>query len=72
MPEERLEAVPHRLTTWTGPCPEGLRESYARMRTAMELGVPTGELDTEPQVWDADRVRQEDLRRVEQGYTTPW
>ncbi|MBE3001055.1 GNAT family N-acetyltransferase [Nocardiopsis sp. HNM0947] len=75
VPEQRLAALPgatggHRLTTWTGPCPEDLLEPYARMRTAMELDVPTGELDTEPQVWDADRVRQEDLRREGQGYTT--
>ncbi|HJE59992.1 MAG TPA: GNAT family N-acetyltransferase [Nocardiopsis listeri] len=75
VPEQRLAALPevtgeHRTLTWTGPCPEELLEDYARMRTAMERDVPTGGLDTEPQVWDADRIRKEDLRRADQGYTT--
>lgn len=71
---ERMAAPPgasagHRLHTWTGPCPEEHLEAYARMRTVMERDVPTGDLDTEPEVWDPERLRAEDARRVDQGYT---
>jgi GNAT superfamily N-acetyltransferase len=75
MSPERLAAIPahtgaYELLTWTGTCPEELVESYARMRTAMEEDVPTGELDTEPEVWDAARVRAEEKRRESQEYGT--
>jgi len=72
---ERLSAIPthtgpYRLRTWTGRCPEELVEAYATMRTAMAQDVPTGELDTEPEVWDAARVRAEERRREGQEYGT--
>lgn len=61
---------PYRLLTWTGACPDELVQPYARMRTAMEADVPTGDMDTEPEVWDAARVRAEERRRADQEYGT--
>ena len=52
----------YRVTAWTGPCPEGLVQTWADLRTAMSVDVPTGGLTREAVVVNPERVRTEDLR----------
>lgn len=43
---------------WTGPTPQEHREPMAQIRARMSTDIPSGELEIEPEVWDADRVAE--------------
>jgi RimJ/RimL family protein N-acetyltransferase len=64
---ERIDG--YRIVSWVGACPEEYIEQYARLRGLMMTEVPTGDLDLEEEHWDADRVRENERRHVEQGRT---
>ncbi|MGH8880883.1 MAG: GNAT family N-acetyltransferase, partial [Stackebrandtia sp.] len=53
--------------SWIGACPDEYVAAYAAMRTAMETDHPTGELDHDPIVWTAERVRESEKRAAAQG-----
>lgn len=46
----------YRLVAWSGVVPDGLAESYAASRRAMD-DMPMDEMGATPQAWDVDRVR---------------
>lgn len=51
----------YRLTSWRDRVPADLVEERARLGARLSADAPTGELDVEPEQWDAARVRaQED------------
>jgi GNAT superfamily N-acetyltransferase len=73
---DRLEALaasaaPHhadyRLETVGDVVPDEYLPGYCTLQSAFNSEAPTGVLDIEPEVWDADRVRQTEARLREQG-----
>lgn len=42
--------------TFEGPCPPQWREAYGDLRRRMSVDIPSGDLDVEEEVWDAERV----------------
>ncbi|MGH8876842.1 MAG: GNAT family N-acetyltransferase, partial [Stackebrandtia sp.] len=57
------------FVSWTANCPDEFVDAYVDMRNTMERDVPTGELEHEPKVWDAERLRESEKRLTEQGFT---
>lgn len=57
------------LVSWVGPCPEEHLAQWARMKTRMNVDVPTGELTITAREVDSERVRQSDRTMAEQGWT---
>lgn len=53
------------LTTF-GPVPEALLDAVAALHIRMSTDVPVGDVDYEPEAWDAGRVRAEE-RSLEAG-----
>ncbi len=49
----------YELERWAGACPPGLQSGMARLRTTMNE-VPTGDLEWEDEVWDAERIEARD------------
>lgn len=62
--ELRADALEHaegyRLVQWVGDVPEDLLDGFARLRSQLMLEVPMGDLDWQPEVFDADRIRAGD------------
>ena len=57
----------YRLEPWRERVPERLVEGYCQMGEAFNHEVPLGELEIEPEVWSAERVRSRDDRFVATG-----
>jgi GNAT superfamily N-acetyltransferase len=67
VPAERLAALraqaearalpAYRVVSWAGPVPEEHLEHVAHVNYVLSRDAPTGEIDWEPEVWDAARVR---------------
>lgn len=55
--------------SWVGVTPPERVEQYADLLTRMSADVPTGEVDWEPLVFDAERVRANDESRAATGIT---
>lgn len=53
----RARAAGYDLVAWTGPCPEEHLEGYAALVGRMSTDAPLDDLDLEPEVWDAQRIR---------------
>ncbi|MHA6765519.1 GNAT family N-acetyltransferase [Streptacidiphilus sp. PAMC 29251] len=66
--EARPRSGGYRASGWTGVPPQEWLGAYAEMQTLMELDVPTGEVDREPVVHDAERVLASQQRLLDQGY----
>jgi GNAT superfamily N-acetyltransferase len=56
--EATAAADGYEVLGWTGACPDELVDGYAALVARMSTDAPSGDLDIEPEVWDADRVRQ--------------
>jgi GNAT superfamily N-acetyltransferase len=74
--QDRLDALatsaaPHhadyRLETVGDVVPDQYLDGYCALQSAFNDEAPTGDLDVEPEAWDADRVRQTEARLREQG-----
>jgi GNAT superfamily N-acetyltransferase len=65
--EAESVAGAYQLVSWTGPCPDELVDSYAALTARMSTDAPMGDLDIEPEQWDAARVREEDEVLSNQG-----
>lgn len=69
----RAEAAKHaegyQLVGWTGPCPDDLVDDYAALVGRMSTDAPMGELDIEPEHWDAARIREREDVMARQGRT---
>ena len=70
VPAERLGAMPgdgYSLRSWLDHCPDDLIDGYCRLRELFEAEAPTGDLLIGEQQWSAERVRDLESRRREQG-----
>ncbi|GGD79545.1 GNAT family N-acetyltransferase [Microbacterium murale] len=71
--EEKLRAATafagddYRVVSWTLPTPEHLRAGYADVISRMATDVPSGDLDIDAEVWDADRVVRHDKNIADGG-----
>lgn len=58
----RPHAVGYEIVTWRDRVPDAYVDEYARLMARMSTDAPLGELDYEPEVWDAARVQEHDDR----------
>lgn len=69
--ELEREAMPYaadyEVVTWRGRIPDEHIAEYARLAGRMSTDVPLGELDYEPELWDEQRVRLGEERRIRMG-----
>lgn len=69
--EFEREALPHaadyKLATWHSRIPDDRIAEYTRLAGRMSMDVPLGDLDYEPELWDEDRVRLAEQRRLRMG-----
>jgi GNAT superfamily N-acetyltransferase len=63
----REATTAYRLVQWTGPTPPCRRADLAVLRAGMSTDSPHGDVDLDPQRWDAERIRQRDAAAVESG-----
>lgn len=59
----------YRIVEWVGRTPGRWLDQKAALSTAMSTDEPSGGLETIPDVWDADRVREHDDRQEGTGRT---
>lgn len=59
----------YRLVTWTLPTPAHLREGYADVISRMATDAPSGALDIDEELWDAERIIRRDRKFAEAGRT---
>jgi GNAT superfamily N-acetyltransferase len=59
----------YRLVEWTLPTPPELRVGYAWALSRMSTDAPSGDLEVDEEIWDADRVARRDARFVDGGQT---
>lgn len=59
----------YRLVSWTLPTPPHLREGYAWALSRMSTDAPSGDLDVDEEVWDAERIARRDARFAAGGLT---
>ncbi|HOC13046.1 MAG TPA: hypothetical protein PLL50_05575 [Propionicimonas sp.] len=61
--EAEAKASPeYRAISWAGPTPAELRDGVARMHAALSTDAPLGDVDWQPEIWDAARVQQMEER----------
>ncbi|WP_313354380.1 GNAT family N-acetyltransferase [Microbacterium sp.] len=59
----------YRLVEWTVPTPPELRSGYAWALSRMSTDAPSGDLEVDEEIWDADRIARRDARFIEGGQT---
>lgn len=59
----------YRLVSWVGRTPEEHLDQVAAMHRALSTDAPTGEVDWQPENWDAERVRNTDEQNHRSGHT---
>lgn len=57
----------YRVICWTLPTPDKLRSGYADVISRMATDVPSGELEFDEEVWDAERIVRRDRHFAEGG-----
>ncbi|MGW9626817.1 GNAT family N-acetyltransferase [Microbacterium sp. NPDC055521] len=62
-------AADYRIVQWTMPTPDEQVEGYAWMKSRMSTDVPDGDLGMPEETWDAERVRREESRLTQRGWT---
>ena len=67
--EARSRSAGYETLSWIGPIPDELVDDYARLMTQMSVDAPMGELDWEPEAWDAVRVREQERLTAEKRRT---
>lgn len=55
--------------SWIGPTPEDLVDDHAQLMGQMSVDAPMGDLDWEPEAWDAGRVREQEQLVADQRRT---
>ncbi|WP_425309983.1 hypothetical protein AADG42_14850 [Ammonicoccus fulvus] len=60
------------IVSWLGPTPPELLDAMAVQRVAMSTDVPLGEIDMEPEVWDAARVQGDESVELAMGRLMVW
>ncbi|MGV8908216.1 MAG: GNAT family N-acetyltransferase [Propionicimonas sp.] len=68
--EAEARALPdYQVVSWVGPTPEVHRPRVAEMNRTLSADAPTGDLDWEEEVWDAERVRHGEEVTHRTGYS---
>jgi hypothetical protein len=67
--EARSRSAGYQTLSWIGPTPDDLLDDYAQLMGQMSVDAPMGEIDWEREVWDADRVREQERLTAEQRRT---
>lgn len=62
-------AADYRVVQWAMPTPDEYVDGYAWMKSRMSTDAPDGDLGMPEEVWDADRVRREEARLTQRGWT---
>lgn len=57
----------YRTLSWAGPTPEEHLDGMAALMARMSTDAPSGELDLDPEVWDAARVAERDRATTAMG-----
>lgn len=65
--QARAASPGYRLVQWAGPTPVRWRDDLAPLIARMSTDAPQGELTSEPQRWDADRVAERDAGAFANG-----
>lgn len=63
----RAAASGYRVVQWDLPTPEEHIAGYAWMKSRMSTDAPSAGLETDEEVWDAERLRDHDARYVSGG-----
>ena len=58
--EARSRSAGYEPVTWVGATPAELVNDLAELMGRMSVDAPMGELDWEPESWDADRIREQE------------
>ena len=68
--QAEAHALPaYRVESWTGPTPSRHHDRVAAMQRAVSTDAPTGDVDWQPENWDAERVRQMDDQIHRSGHS---
>ncbi|MFC7790474.1 GNAT family N-acetyltransferase [Microbacterium sp. MAHUQ-60] len=67
--EAQGQAVGYRLVQWTIPTPPEHLDGYAWMKSRMSTDVPDADLGSPEEAWDHARVRRQDERLAQRGWT---
>lgn len=59
----------YRTFGWVGPTPQEHQSAMATLMARMSTDVPAGQLDVQPEVWDAERVAVGDRLAEAMGHT---
>ncbi len=59
----------YRIESWVGRVPDEHLERLAVMYRALSTDAPMGEVDWQPESWDAERVRHSDERKRRTGHS---
>lgn len=65
--EAEQAAAGYQLVSWSGPSPDDLVDGYAALIARMSTDAPMGDLDIEPEKWDAERIRRREEVIAAQG-----
>ncbi|GGM48872.1 GNAT family N-acetyltransferase [Microbacterium saperdae] len=57
----------YRSLTWELPTPPALRAGYASVLARLVTDAPSGDMEFDAEVWDADRVARRDVRMTSAG-----
>ena len=60
----------YRIVTWRDRAPDEYIDEFARLEARLSTDAPLGDLDYEPEVWDADRIRTSEERQARMGRQT--
>ena len=68
--EAEARALPaYEVVSWIGPTPSVHLDRVAELNRTLSTDAPTGELDWQEEVWDAERVRRSDELSHRTGYS---
>jgi GNAT superfamily N-acetyltransferase len=67
--EARSRSAGYETLSWIGPTPEDLVDDHAQLMGQMSVDAPMGDLDWEPEAWDAQRIREQERLTAEQRRT---
>jgi len=62
-------AADYRVVQWEMPTPDEHVAGYAWMKSRMSTDAPDGDLGMPEEIWDADRVRREEHRLTQRGWS---
>ncbi len=59
----------YRVVQWLLPTPEGRIPGYAWMKSRMSTDAPDAAMDSPEEIWDAERLREQEERWLAMGHT---